>query len=429
MPDRRRFRNLLLDAVTSDAMPLAELLLRVHDDGMLRGFPERTAGRVAWDGAAARLASDLQLLRFVEPGVARFVADAWTHALGPDAVASARAASPRPVTPPRTIPRSSAPPVRLPTPAPPAMSSAASLTLYRRSNSLMIGMALVFTLLIVLAFRRTSQRAAAVVPASPAAAAVPAPVREPALMDVSPRAAARGRERAEPLPSAVRESVVTALQDSLAAAPRASTPIAAATVRSTDDIVLNSGRVSEGRVLSVRQQSIVVKDDASGLDFEISKSDIDRVVTHDGRVMRFGSDNVAVIGDEAELTPVSHTGRYRVRYAERWGTERSACAAMARRFAPGSELVLRHLRGAPMMKLEFVGGQGFNAAVRSDGLFESGADIAPVRGPGNAFVSTRISGRVSRGGSLQGVVRLSAVTQEGAVICDLALTVRGERAP
>ena len=43
--DRRRFRNLLLDGVSSDAMPLAELLLRAHDDGMLRAFPDRRAGR------------------------------------------------------------------------------------------------------------------------------------------------------------------------------------------------------------------------------------------------------------------------------------------------------------------------------------------------------------------------------------------------
>ncbi|MBC7843993.1 MAG: hypothetical protein H7099_16850, partial [Gemmatimonadaceae bacterium] len=87
MRDRRRFRNLLLDAVSSDAMPLAELLLRVHDDGLLRVLPDRTAPRQAWDAATARLAGDLQAQRFVEPGVARFVADAWTAALGPEHVA------------------------------------------------------------------------------------------------------------------------------------------------------------------------------------------------------------------------------------------------------------------------------------------------------------------------------------------------------
>ena len=38
----------------------------------------------------------------------------------------------------------------------------------------------------------------------------------------------------------------------------------------TDDIVLTAGRVFEGRVLSVRQQSIVVKDEETGLDFEIA---------------------------------------------------------------------------------------------------------------------------------------------------------------
>jgi hypothetical protein len=82
-----------------------------------------------------------------------------------------------------------------------------------------------------------------------------------------------------------------------------------------------------------------------------------------------------------------------------------------------------------MMQLVFVAGQGFNAAVRSDGLFESGVVMSPTRGPESSFVSTRLSGRLSRGGVLQGVVRLSAVRQDGVIVCDLALTVRGERQP
>jgi hypothetical protein len=424
--DRRRVRNLLLDASTSDALPLAELLLSVWDDGMLSGLPERTAGRAAWDTAATRLVSDLQVLRFVEPGVARFVADAWINALGPDVMVSARAASPRPAPPPRAVPRSSASPVRSPSPPAPSAPSAASLKAYRQTNSVLIGMALVFTVLIALAFRQTSQRAAAV-PRTDTASSTPARVREPAYMDVQPARPSRGNSVPAAPPTAVRDSVVSAVQDSLAAALRPAVPVARAAARTTDDIVLSAGRVFEGRVLSVRQQSIVVKDEETGLDFEIAKSDIDRIVTHDGRVMRFGADNVPLIGDGSDLTPVSHSGRYRVRYAERWGTERAECSAMAQRFAPGTALVLRHLRGAPMMKLEFVGGQEYNAAVRADGLFESGADIAPVRGPGNAFVSTRLSGRVSRSGVLQGVARLSAVTQDGTVVCDVALTVRGER--
>jgi hypothetical protein len=429
--DRRQFRNLLLDATTSDAMPLVELLLRVHDDGMLAALPSRTAGRAAWESAAARMTSDLQTLRFVEPGVARFVADAWANALGPDAVASARAASPRPAAPPRAVaPRSSAPPPRAPTAAPPAPPSAASIKAYRQTNTVMIGMAVVFTVLIALAFRQTTQRAAQPSPVA-STPTTPAPVREPAYMDVQVPSVARNRTppAPQPQPAAVRDSVVAAAQDSLATAPRAAIAIAPAAVRTTDDIVLISGRVFEGRVVSVRQQGIVVKDADTGLDFEIAKSEIDRIVTHDRRVMRFGADNVPVIGESDDRTPQSLAGRYRLRYSERWGTEQRDCGAMAARFAPGTELVLRHLRGAPMMKMEFVGGQEFNASVRADGLFESGSDIAPVRGPGGSFVSTRVSGRVSRRGELQGVARLNAVTQDGTVICDLALTVRGERAP
>lgn len=366
MRDRRRFRNLLLDAVTSDAMPLAELLLRAHDDGMLRTFPERTAGRAAWDTATARLASDLQTRRFVEPGIARFVADAWAGALGPDVVPSARAASPRPVVAPRQAPRSTAPvaaPPRAPMPTS-ASSSAASMQAYRRTNRMILGLGVVFLVLTVLAFRSTS------------------------------------KPRVEAAPSRVN-----------------------------DDIVLKAGRVIEGSVQSVRQQTISVRDADTGLEFEIPKADIDRVVTRDGRTLRFGDDNLPLLGDDEALAPVSYAGRYRVRYSERWGAQRTECRAMARQFAPGDELDVKHLRGAPMMNLSFVGGQGFNAAVRSDGLFESGPDVAATRGPQSSFVSTRISGRITRAGMLAGVARLNAVTVDGAVVCDLALTMHGDRDP
>jgi len=204
--------------------------------------------------------------------------------------------------------------------------------------------------------------------------------------------------------------------------------VGAAPVRTTDDIVLTTGRVFEGRVLSIRQQSVVVKDEATGLDFEIAKSDLDRIVTREGRVMRFGDDNVPLIGDDDDgFTPMSHAGRYGARYTERWGTERELCRDAARRFAPGAAVEVRHLRGAPMMRLEFIGGQGFTAAVRADGLFESGVVMSPMRGPDASFVSTRISGRVSRSGMLEGVVRLTAIRADGAVVCDLALTLRGDR--
>mgnify|MGYP000524099107 CR=1 FL=1 len=205
--------------------------------------------------------------------------------------------------------------------------------------------------------------------------------------------------------------------------------VAAAPVRSTDDIVLNAGRVFEGRVLSVRQQGVIVKDEETGLDFEIAKADIDRIVTRDGRVLRFGDDNIPLLGDDDDLTPMSHAGHYRVRYAERWGTERAACGDVARRFAPGADVLIQHLRGAPMLQLAFNNGQRFNAAVRADGLFETGASLGALRGPDSSFVSTRISGRVSRGGVLHGVARMSAVRRDGLVLCDLALTITGERQP
>lgn len=415
MRDRRRFRNLLLDAATSDALPMAELLLRAADDGMLRGLPERSAARSEWEVAAGRLATDLQLRRFVEPGIARFVADAWVNALGPDPVPSVRVATPRPVIAPRQPVRSgAAAPMR--TAVPITASNAASIRAYRRSNLLIVAVALVFTVLVVLAFRST-KRPSRVAPRTASQMPEPAPMPAPAPLAAPP-------PRLDPL-----DDSAASLRSAATAVTRAPLVVSAAPPRSSDDIVLNAGRVFEGRVLSVRQQSVVVKDAETGLDFEIDKADIDRIVTSDGRVMRFGDDNVPVIGDGDDLTPRSNAGTYRLRYAERWGTDRAECRDMARTFAPGSTLIVRHLRGAPMMKLEFPNGPGFNAAVRADGLFESGAAQAPERGPANAFVSRRLSGRLNRSGAVQGVVRLTAVTADGGVVCDVALTVRGERVP
>jgi hypothetical protein len=320
-----------------------------------------------------------------------------------------------------------------------ASSSAATMQAYRLSKILMGVMGVGFIVLVTLAFRSTRTRGAAATATAVggAPAAVPAPLPMPATDTVS-APALRASVSDAGRDSSVADSVAT-VPDSIApdvgapvpppAAVRERVVVTAAPARSTDDIVLNAGRVFEGRVLSIRQQSIVVKDEETGLDFEIAKADVDRIVTREGRVIRFGDDNVPLIGDDDDLTPVSHNGRYRVRYAERWGTERGACGTVARDWAPGAGLIIRHMRGAPMMKLEFTGGLGFNAAVRSDGLFESGVATSPRRGPDSSFVSTRISGRVNRGGVLQGVARLSAVKPDGVVLCDLALTVRGERQP
>ncbi len=441
--DRRRFRNLLLDATSSDAMPMAELLLRAHDDGLLRTLPDRSALRAQWDAATARLASDLQVQRFVEPGVARFVAESWAAALGPDPVPVAKVAVPRAPTPaPRQAPRTSATAVTAQRAAAAASaqsssaSSAATMQAYRLSNYLMGAMAVMFLVFVFLAFRQTRERSDAQDEraqgvrgdSARTAPTVPVPARD----DSTPsrRVDTSGtppRNGAAPLAAS---TAPTALPDtSMARLSREPVIVGAAPPRTTDDIVLSAGRVFEGRVLSIRQQSIVVKDEETGLDFEIAKNDVDRIVTREGRVLRFGDDNVPMIGDDDDLTPMSHAGRYRVRYTERWGTERGVCGEVARRWAPGAELEIRHLRAAPMMQLAFARGQGFNAAVRPDGLFESGVVMSPTPGPEESFVSTRLSGRVSRGGVLQGVARVSAVRQDGAVVCDLALTVRGERQP
>jgi len=445
MRDRRRFRNLLLDAVSSDAMPMAELLLRAQDDGLLRVFPERSATRGAWDAATARVAGDLQAQLFVEPLIARFVAESWAAALGPDVAPSARVAAPRPVVAPRQAPRTSAIAMTAQrsasTAAAASANSVASMRAYKQSNRAFMLVAVVFATLTILAFRQTGR-----VPTTgePARAVTPVPaVDAPAGRDVSGRDSAAvppsqlaTPPRGDSAGSATATSAATATGAATATAAasvrvpqRAPVPVAPAPVRTTDDIVLRTGRVFEGRVLSVRQQGVTVKDEATGLDFEIVKADIDRIVTRDGRVMRFSDDDLALFGDDDDPTPMLHAGRYRVRYAERWGTERASCGDVARRFAPGADLLVQHLRGAPMLQLAFSNGQRFNAAVRADGLFETGLSLAATRGPDSSFVSTRLSGRVSRGGVLTAVARMSAVRRDGMVLCDLALTVVGDRQP
>jgi hypothetical protein len=440
--DRRRFRNLLLDAVSSDALPLTELLLSVHDSGAVDALPARTAGRAAWDTATARMAGDLQTQRFLEPGVARFVAETWAAALGPDAVPSARAASPRPAVAPRTPPRPSAPyvPPARSTPQPPAPPSAASLKAYKQSNMLFLLMAAAFGILTILAFRNTGSVSKSAAPA----AASPEPVRPETVTSAVRGTVVDARRfdvqtpRTSPTtPSATSGAAPVAAAPVADTAPRpasppppvtrAPLPVAPAGARTSDDIVLKAGRVFEGRVLSVRTQGVTVRDDATGLEFEVAKADIDRIVTRDGRTMRFGDDNVPLLGDDDALTPASYAGRFRVRYAERWGTERPECRDIARRFAPGTDLIVQHLRGAPMLRLGFVDGQGYNASVRSDGLFETESDIAPQRGPQGSFVTTRVSGRFARNGGLRGVARLNASMPDGTIVCDLALTLSGDR--
>ena len=420
MRDRRRFRNILLDATSSDAMPLVELLLRVNDDRLLIVFPERTASRTEWDTATARLTGDLQTQRFLDAGVARFVAEAWASALGPDVVPVPHTATTRIAVPPRAPMRSATPSLpRLSASTPLSGATAASLKAYRRSNLLFLAVAALFTVLTFLAFRSTNGRGTAPLvpttmpmPTEPQAAADPARDSVPAVnpaRDPSP----------QPTDSVAKPSPVA----------RAVVPVATAPVRTTDDIVLNAGRVLEGKVLSVRQQSIVVQDEETGLDFEIAKAEIDRIVTHNGRIMRFGDDNAPLLGDDRNGPAVAHAGRYRVRWTERWGAERDECSGMAHTFVPGAEILVQHLRGAPMLRLAFINGQGFNASVRGDGLFESSANAATVRGPRGAFVSTRISGRFSGAAAVSGIARLTAVQSDGTVVCDVALTMRGVREP
>jgi hypothetical protein len=432
--DRRRFRNLLLDAVSSDAMPLVELLLRAHDDGLVRALPAPSAPRAMWDAAAARMSNDLQSHRFVEASVARFVAEAWVGALGP---------APEPPTRSATVRTAAAPAMRTPVRSAAAgsgargalsasqASSAASIARYRRTNTIVGVIVAVLMVALIMVFRATGRKTAP--PARLVTASMPVP--EPAPQDVSPDALADSVRRAQerqrmsaPVGDSASPRDSVSPRDSASrrtSATRSAVPIARSPARLSDDVVLRAGRILEGQVLSVKQFTVVIKDGESGLDFEIPKADIEKVIQRDGTVIRFGDDNVPLLGDDRELTPMSHAGTYRVQYAQRWGALETGCEDLAETFAPGSEMVVHHLRGAPMLKLDFIGGQGFNAAVRSDGLFESTMVESTARGPRGAVVRTRLSGRISRDGTVRGVARLNAVSATGATVCDVALTMRG----
>ena len=442
--DRRRFRNLLLDASTSDALPLAELLLRVTDVGLLRTLPERSAPRAAWDVAVARLATDVQSQLYVEAGVARFLADAWAGALGPDpgVIPAPAPATARSAPGPKLVARSTVtPPPMAPTPPraatnPPSVTAQQSAQLYRQSNMLMLGVAVLFTVFVALAFRDTNRRAAERSGArgdtaisrtgvTPRATGV----RPPSPGDPGARSAAAAQPTGDSTVVAQDSSTRADSATPARPAPRGPTPVTAGGPRTTDDVLLTSGRVIEGRVESIRQQTVSVTDLATGLEFEVDKSEIDRIVTRTGRVLRFGDDNSMLMDDERNVSAALWAGRYTLRYAERWGVTRGECATVAREFAPGVDVIVRHQRGAPMLKFEFVNGQGYNATVRPDGVFETGDDTAPQPGPRNSFVRVRLSGRLERDGGITGITRISAITRDRDLVCDLALTVSGARRP
>jgi hypothetical protein len=422
--DRRRFRNLLLDLVSSDALPLTELLLRVHDDGYLRVLPSHGAPRAQWDAAGARLTADLKSRLFVESDTARWLSESWINALGP---------LPEVVVPPPRAPSSR--PAQQATPSsarattaqssisrassPSAAATAASIRAYRRSNIFITVMAVVFTVLVVLAFRSTTKRTAP----TPADAVASEPASDTAPAE-GRSSGAKGIAGAQPQPAAGSDSTAAPTAAPVLSAPPPIT-IAKGEPRRTDDIVLRAGRVFEGSVLGVRQTSVLVKDAETELDFEIPKSDIDKIVTRDGRVMRFSDDNVPMLGADGDLAAVSHSARFQLRYAERWGAQSEQCRSMAGEFAPGDWMEVRHVRGAPMLKLEFANGQALNANVRADGLFESIIGTAVRRGPLNSFVQSRLSGRFNRAASVDAVLRLIAVTAQGATVCDVALTMQG----
>ncbi len=417
--DRRQFRNLLLDSVSSDAMPMVELLLTVHDDGRLRALPDSGASRALWDAADARLANELQSQRYLEPSVARFVAEAWVHALGPDAIPAVNVrrstpartvAAPLPTTRPTTT-RSAQPSLSPPGVVSP--SNAASIRAYKRANILIVGAAAIFALLIIGVFRstaRTVERSAQ--PMRPAALPVPEamPDRTDSLVSARPENVSPSLPRELPF-SVAREPVT----------------IGEARARATDDVVLKTGRVIEGRVVTIRAQTVVIHDNLADLDFEVEKAEIERIVTSKGQVLRFSAENVPLISDDDMRTSRLNAGEFRVRYTARWGVERIECLDVAKRFAPGVRLTVRHVRGAPMLNLDFTRGAAYNAAVYADGSFESVAVAAQSLGPGGATVSSRLSGRFSRDGKLLGIVRLSALASSGEVVCDLALTMNAER--
>ncbi|MCU0615738.1 MAG: hypothetical protein MUD17_01455 [Gemmatimonadaceae bacterium] len=81
-PSLTVFRNRLLDEVSSDARPLANLLVEAIDRGVLDALPQQSLTPAAWSARSTPFVMRWVADRFLQPEVARWAVEAWGYALG-----------------------------------------------------------------------------------------------------------------------------------------------------------------------------------------------------------------------------------------------------------------------------------------------------------------------------------------------------------
>ena len=81
-PSLTVFRNRLLDEVSSDARPLANLLVEAIDRGVLDALPSQSLTPAAWSARSTPFVMRWVADRFLQPEVARWAVEAWGYALG-----------------------------------------------------------------------------------------------------------------------------------------------------------------------------------------------------------------------------------------------------------------------------------------------------------------------------------------------------------
>ena len=212
---------------------------------------------------------------------------------------------------------------------------------------------------------------------------------------------------ADPLPGLSRSSLPMTANDSAKAmsaspprragfptenAPR--NPLSAA--GGLDQVTTKDGRTMTGRVEVIRAGSILFKDQASGLRYELPKREVVQVLTEFGTIVKF---------DGGETLPVSPlvkrgvAGRYRVRYTINEVTGTAECASLWKNAAPpDAEADVRHTPGADTLQLIFRGGGTFNAVMDQEARFTSTFVIVPDQALTASAVTSRIRGTFTSAG-------------------------------
>jgi hypothetical protein len=212
---------------------------------------------------------------------------------------------------------------------------------------------------------------------------------------------------ADPLPGVTRSALPMTAADSaksMAATPprRAGTgtelaprnPLSAA--GGLDQVTTTDGRVMTGRVEVIRAGSILFKDQATGLRYELPKRQVVQVLTEFGTIVRFdGGETVAA----SPLVKKGVGGPYRVSYRINEVTGTAECQSLWKSAAPpDADAEVRHIPGADTLQLAFKGGATFNAVMDQEARFTSTFVIVPDQALTASAVTSRIRGTFSATG-------------------------------